>query len=103
MITPSYIESTIPVTLNEKSVKQTILRRYERYTDLEKGQYEFNRILIESHILEAWRHLDRKMDWIFSENIEGLVYWSDDDKLNHNLTPIKFEVEREFFDLIRFN
>jgi len=102
MIDSEFIKSNIPVTLRERREPRKV-RTYYRYCDLSEFDKHTKQILIKSQERQMIVNLSRKMWNIFSEDIEGLVYWSTDKKLNYNHYPVKIEVSREFSDLIRYN
>lgn len=97
-----FIQTHIPVTLRERREPRKV-RTYYRYCDLSEFDKHTKQILIQSQECQMMINLSRKMWDIFSEDIEGLVYWSTDGKLNYNMRPVRIEVSREFSDLIRYN
>lgn len=102
MIDSEFIKSNIAVTLRERREPRKV-RTYYRYCDLSEFPSEMKLIMINSQERQMMVNLARKMWNIFSEDIDGLVLWSTDKKLNYNMRPVRIEVSREFSDLIRYN
>lgn len=97
-----FIQTHIPVTLRERREPRKV-RTYYRFCDLSEFPSDMKSVLIRAQESQMMINLSRKMWNIFSEDIEGLVYWSTDNELNYNMRPVKIEVSREFSDLIRYN
>lgn len=97
-----FIQTHIPVTLRERREPRKV-RTYYRFCDLSEFPSDMKSVLIRAQESQMMINLSRKMWNIFSEDSEGLVYWSTDKELNYNMRPVKTEVSREISELIRYN